>query len=158
MYEVAEGCWQILVAVGDLEPLAYRLEALHDCLAQLALERGVAFAAEDPAGRKAMLVYRATPVLLIRASPAGRPLQSRHAKSGRQVHQLWRRDEEPVVVGGEIAARPTRLAPSCAVRVLSQLRIEPLVEIGYFRKDSAVSFGCSHHRVFFRILSISLQL
>jgi hypothetical protein len=38
------------------------------------------------------------------------------------------------------------------------LRIDPLVEIGYFGDDSAVSLGFSHHRLFLPILSISPQL
>ena len=105
-----------------------------------------------------MLVNGAASVLLIGTFPGKHRLQSRDMEHCGQVDQLRRSDKEPMIVRGEVAAGSARFTASCAIRVLFQLRIEPLVEFGYFRKDSAVSFGCSHHRVFFRILSTSWQL
>jgi hypothetical protein len=75
-----------------------------------------------------------------------------------QVDQLGRRDEEPVIVGGEITTGAAGIAPAGPARLFLLPRVDPVVERRYFFDESAVLFGFSHHHLFSRILSISSQL
>ena len=151
----AQSRGKVLVAVRQAGLFTDRLEFSQRRLAQFALEVRVACAAEDPTAREAVLVNRAPTVLLIRTPTGGHLSKCIGPQPGGQVDQLRRRDEEPVVVGREIAAGAAGVASSRSTVRPLDLRVDPAIELRHLLDHSAVSVGFSHHRLFFRIRSIS---
>lgn len=156
--ERVEGGRQIHVAVGDSEFLAEGLEPLQSRLAQLALESPVAATVKDAASDEAVLVNPAAIALLIGASAGGHGQETWDIEPGCRIDQFRWRDKEPMAVGREVAAVPARVAPADPGRLLAELLADPFVQRRYFLDESAVSREFSHHRLFFRILSISSKV
>ena len=70
--------------------------------------------------------------------PFSKPI---HIQLHDQIDQLWRRDIEPVAVGGEVAAGAAGIARTRPVWLSSLLRLDPRVDVRYFLDESAMSFG-----------------
>ncbi len=105
-----------------------------------------------------MLVDRAGSALLVGAAAGGHRFELLRAESRGQVRQLGRRDEEPVIVRGEVTTPAARPALAGTGGFPLRLRVDPTVKRRYLFDEPAVSLGLSHHALFSRILSMSAQV
>jgi hypothetical protein len=149
---------QIKVPVGNFELYARRFELIYDRLAQAALKIRVAFAAKDSAAGETIFVNRTFAGYVVRTPTPIHRLYIFIAQLRDKIYQLRRRHKKPVVKIIKVTALPARLAHPAKAALITNLQVQPAVNLSYSSDEPLLCFTSCHHFLFALILAISSKL